>query len=64
MAHKISVGYYFDTDAKETMVGITLNNTVMGLSPGLARDIAVDLMLWADRLDPPKSTIKNQELTE
>ena len=64
MSHKISVGYYFDTDAKETMVGITLNNTVMGLSPGLARDIAVDLMLWADRIDPPKPTVKDQPLTD
>ena len=64
MSHKISVGYYFDTDAKETMVGITLNNTVMGLSPGLARDIAVDLMLWADRISPQESTVKDQPLTD
>lgn len=55
MAHKISVGYYFD-DSKNggTMVGITLGNNTMGLTPDLARDIAVDLMLWADRIDPPQ----------
>ena len=53
MAHKISVGYYFDDTAKGgTMVGITLGNTTMGLTPDLARDIAVDLMLWADRIAP------------
>ena len=71
MAHRISVGYYFDdTRNGGTMVGITLGNNTMGLTPDLARDIAVDLMLWADRIDPPSTRsqspgrVENQEVTE
>ena len=55
MAHKISVGYYFDDSRNGgNMVGITVGNETMGITPALARDIAIDLMLWADRIDPPK----------
>ena len=60
----ISVGFYSDSKKDRAMVGLTVDNKSTGLSPALARHLAVDLMLWADRLDPPKSTIKNQELTE
>ena len=65
MAHKISVGYYFDDSRNGgNMVGITVGKESMGITPDLARDIAVDLMLWADRIDPPKPTVKDQPLTD
>jgi len=62
MAHKISVGYYFDDsrNGDGSMVGITLGNNTMGLTPDLARDIAVDLMLWADRIQPQPKDNENK----
>ena len=61
MSHKISVGYYFD-DSKNggNMVGITVGKETMGLSPSLARDIAIDLMLWADRIQPQPKDNENK----
>ena len=60
----ISVGFYSDSKKDRAMVGLTVDGNTTGLSPALARHLAVDLMLWADRLDPPKPTDKDQELTE
>ena len=62
MAHKISVGYYFDDTAKGgAMVGLTMGRETMGLSPELARDIAVDLLIWADRI-APQDNKSNEEV--
>lgn len=52
MAMNISIGYYYNYEDKKSMVGFTMNGECMGLTPELARDLAVDLMLWADRLEP------------
>lgn len=54
MSYNISVGFYRDNKDTKNMVGLIVNKEVMGLTPQLARHLAVDLMIWADRLDPPK----------
>lgn len=54
----VSVGFY----GKDDMVSLTVGRETLGLSPSLARDIAIDLMIWADRIDPPKNNKeKNDE---
>lgn len=69
MSNNISVGFYTDNDQKN-MVGLTTDNKTFGLTPELARHLAVDLMIWADRLDPPKTklkpktTVKDQQVTD
>lgn len=57
----ISVGFYTDGKKDKAMVGLTVDNKNTGLSPQLARHLAVDLMLWADRIDPPKDNGENNE---
>jgi hypothetical protein len=59
----ISVGFYTG-EKNKNMVGLTVDNKNTGLSPQLARHLAVDLMIWADRIDPPKPTVENQTLTD
>lgn len=58
----ISVGF-FNSDKDKNMVGITVDNKSIGLTPQLARHLAVDLMIWSDRLDPPNKTIENNNET-
>lgn len=56
----IAVGFLGEKD----MVSLTIGNKTIGLSPSLARDIAVDLLIWADRLNPRQPDIENQSVTD
>ena len=58
MVSNISVGFYGTDKGQDNRVGLTVNKEVLGLSPELARHLAVDLMLWADRIDPPETKEK------
>lgn len=59
----ISVGFFI-SEKDKNMVGVTIDNKSIGLSPALARHLAVDLMIWADRLDPTQTAVENQSLTD
>lgn len=49
--NRVSVGFYSSDDTNREMVGLTINQTSVGMTSDLARNIAVDLMLWAERID-------------
>lgn len=53
MAIKVAVGYWY-TEKDGEMVGITINGVSMGIGVDLARELAIDLLIQADRIDPPK----------
>lgn len=50
----VGIDYTRIDEKDKNMVGIFTNGESTGMTPTLARHIAVDLMIWADRLDPPE----------
>ena len=59
MANNISVGLH-KSDKGEFRVGLYTSGIETYMSAGLARNIAIDLMIWADRIDPKPKEDKDE----